>query len=720
MESATNSHYDLLGSYLGSTEMAKDAIFYSYNKNINGFAAMLDEEDASRIAEHPNVISVFLNERQKLHTTHSWDFLGLETDGVIPNNSIWKKGFGEDVIIANIDTGVWPESKSFSDEGMGPIPTRWRGICQTDDKNTDKFHCNRKLIGARYFYESYKIYRNKTMSYNSARDYDGHGTHTLSTAAGNFVSGVSVFGNGNGTASGASPNARVVSYKALWEDFGYDADILAAFEAAIADGVDVLSVSLGGLEPKEYWKNTISIGSFHAFLNGLVVVSSAGNDGPTPYSLTSTEPWVITVGASTTDREFTNSVTLGGNTTLQGLSISMFGLSSHELYPLINASDAKADNALSELAYLCANRSIDPKKIRGKILVCFQGTDDQTWVEQTEAVGVISLVTIPDTHFFPATLMLPVSNLNCTDSNYLLNYINQTKSPMATISKGETKLGIKSAPRMAAFSSRGPNPIEPRILKPDITAPGVNIIAANTEKVSILGSTNKNRNTPFKMISGTSMACPHVAGLVVLLKALHPDWSSAAIKSAIMTTATPLDNSGRPILENYSQEETTPFSYGAGHIQPNLAADPGLVYDLMTNDYLNFLCAHGYNSSTIGSLYRGFYVCPKHFNLANFNYPSITIIKLDLWHSINVTRTLTNVGSPSTYNVHIKVPHGVIVSVEPRILMFQQKGDKKDFRVTLSLKPQINNKANYFFGSLVWTDGKHNVRSPIIVKNPHQ
>ncbi|KAE9591251.1 putative cucumisin [Lupinus albus] len=235
---------------------------------------------------------------------------------------------------------------------------------------------NRKLIGARYFYESYKTYRNKTMSYNSARDYDGHGTHTLATAAGNFVSGVSVFGNGNGTASGASPNARVVSYKALWEEFGYDADILAAFEAAIADGVDVLSVSLGGLTPPDYWMDSLSIGSFHAFLNGLVVVNAAGNNGPTPYSVANNAPWVITVGASTTDREFTNFVTLGDNTTLQGVSISMFGLSSQELYPLINASDAKADNPSSKYAYVCDKTSIDPKKIRGKILICFTGIDD--------------------------------------------------------------------------------------------------------------------------------------------------------------------------------------------------------------------------------------------------------------------------------------------------------------------------------------------------------
>ncbi|OIV92484.1 hypothetical protein TanjilG_02247 [Lupinus angustifolius] len=646
--------------------MAKDAIFYSYNKNINGFAAILEEEDASRIA------------------------------------------------------GVWPESKSFSEEGIGPIPTRWRGICQTDDKNTDKFYCNRKLIGARYFYKGHKANENKNMSYNSARDYEGHGTHTLSTAAGNFVSGVSVFGNGNGTASGISPKARVVSYKVCWETHAcYNADILAAFEAAITDGVDVISLSMTGLNPEEYWKNILSIGTFHAFINGLVVVSSAGNMGPNPYTVTNTEPWVITVAASTTDRDFTNFVTLGDNKTLQGFSISKFGLSSHELYPLINASDAKADNEFSELAYVCSNGSIDPKKVQGKILVCIKGMDDQTWVEQTKAVGVISLITVPNFDIVPATLMLPVSNLNYTYSKYVLNYINHTKSPMATISKGETKLGIKPAPRMPLFSSRGPNLIEPRILKPDITAPGVNIIAAYTEAKSPSSNTNNKHNIPFNILSGTSMACPHVSGLVVLLKSLHSDWSSSAIKSAIMTTATPLDNMGRPILEYNSQEEATPFNYGAGHIQPNLAADPGLVYDLMTNDYLKFLCAHGYNSSTIGLLYRGFYVCPKHYNLANFNYPSITISNMDLGHSINFTRTLTNVGSPSTYNVHIKVPNEVIVSVKPRKLIFKQKGDKKDFSVKLSLKPHIKNKANYFFGSLVWTDGKHNVRSPTVVKNPH-
>ncbi|CAL0326261.1 unnamed protein product [Lupinus luteus] len=171
-----------------------------------------------------------------------------------------------------------------------------------------------------------------------------------------------------------------------------------------------------------------NINGFAAILDEEDASRIAGNTGPNPYSVLSTEPWVISVAASKTDRDFTNSVTLGDNKTLQGLSISMFGLSSHELYPLINASDATAcDNEFSELAYVCENGSIDPKKIEGKIVVCVSGFDDETWVEQTKVVGVITLISVPNIDIAPANLMLPVSTLNYTNSKYILNYMNHTK-----------------------------------------------------------------------------------------------------------------------------------------------------------------------------------------------------------------------------------------------------------------------------------------------------
>ncbi|CAL0326268.1 unnamed protein product [Lupinus luteus] len=141
----------------------------------------------------------------------------------------------------------------------------------------------------------------------------------------------------------------------------------------------------------------------------------------------STEPWVTSVVANKTDTDFTNYVTLGDNKTLQGLNISMFDLSSHKLYPMINASDSKVDNEFSELAYLCENGSIDPKKVEGKILVCVSSLDDETWVEQTKAGGMITLIVVPNIDIAPATVMILVSNLNYTNSKYDLNYINHTK-----------------------------------------------------------------------------------------------------------------------------------------------------------------------------------------------------------------------------------------------------------------------------------------------------
>ncbi|KAF5206969.1 Subtilisin-like protease SBT5.3, partial [Thalictrum thalictroides] len=207
-----------------------------------------------------------------------------------------------------------------------------------------------KLIGARYFNKGYKAVAGSqsNASFESARDSDGHGTHTLSTAGGNFVSGANVFGLGNGTAKGGSPKARVAAYKVCWPPVKgnecLDADIMAGFDAAIHDGVDVLSVSLGG-DPVDYFKDAISIGSFHAFKKGIVVVSSAGNSGPKAGTVCNISPWMLTVGASTMDREFPTYVALGNKQHFKGQSLSSVGLPAQKFYPLIISIDAKASNA---------------------------------------------------------------------------------------------------------------------------------------------------------------------------------------------------------------------------------------------------------------------------------------------------------------------------------------------------------------------------------------
>ncbi|XVE80618.1 hypothetical protein DITRI_Ditri14bG0153800 [Diplodiscus trichospermus] len=672
--------------------------------------------------KHPKVVSVFLNKGRKLHTTRSWDFLRLEKDGAIPAGSLWKKSrFGSDTIIGNLDTGVWPESKSFSDEGMGPIPSKWRGTCQSDIN--DGVRCNRKLIGARYFNKGYSALLGGKLNdtYRTARDHQGHGSHTLSTAGGNFVHGASVFGYGNGTAKGGSPNAHVAAYKVCWPPIDdnecFDADLMAAFDAAISDGVDVLSVSVGG-DPTEFFNDGISIGAFHAVKAGISVVLSAGNSGPTPGTVSNASPWMFTVGASTLDREFTSYVELGNNKHLKGASLAPVTLPSRTSYPLISAEQAKAANASAADAILCQPGSLDPKKAKGKILACLRGGNGRLDKgKQALLAGAAGMIlanseetgneVIADPHLLPAT------HINFTDGATVFAYIKSTKNPTAYITPVNTELGTKPAPFMASFSSRGPSLIEPSILKPDITAPGVSIIAAFTEYAGPTEDESDKRKMPFTSQSGTSMSCPHVSGIVGLIKSLHPDWSPAAIKSAIMTSARTRDNTGKPMVDS-SNKRATPFAYGSGHVRPNAAMDPGLVYDLKVDDYLNFLCARGYNESMIRRFSEKPYACPKSYNLANFNYPSISVPQLS--GSATVTRKVKNVGSPGTYKARVRSPAGVTVSVKPSTLTFKKIGEEKEFRVTFKSKGD-GQPAGYAFGRLIWSDGRHHVRSPLVVKH---
>ncbi|KAJ0610705.1 putative tripeptidyl-peptidase II [Helianthus annuus] len=703
-----DSHFEFLGSLLGSKERADESMIYSYNKQFNGFAALLDEEDAAKLAEHPDVVSVIQNKGRKLHTTRSWDFLKLQNNGVVGSSSLWRKArFGENIIIANLDTGAWPESKSFNDTGYGPIPSKWKGGCY----NQTLVPCNNKLIGAKYYNKGYQASNGMMMkhSMNTARDHEGHGSHTLSTAGGNLVPGVSINGIRTGTAKGGSPRARVAAYKVCWPPglLGGtcdDADIIKGFESAIHDGVDVISVSLGG-PPGDYMDDGLAIASFHAVKKGVTVVFSAGNDGPIPGSVTNVAPWVITVGASTIDREFQSFVNLASGLKLKGLSLSKT-LPHSEYYPLINAANAKAENATMADASLCTQGALDPKKVQGKILVCLRGGNDRvdkgTQAKLAGAAGMILCNAetngdeiIADPHVLPAT------HITYADGLRLYAYLNSTK---LHITRPEAAINIKPAPFMAAFSSRGPNSITPEILKPDITAPGVNIIAAYSEDPKPV--------FPYNIDSGTSMSCPHVAGVVGLLKSVHSDWSPSAIKSAIMTTANIQDNRGRPMLDE-TKNVASPFSRGAGDIDPNRAMNPGLVYDLTVNDYLDFLCTRGYSNTMIQKFSDQPYQCPENNSILDFNYPSITVHKLN--GTATVTRRLTNVGPPGTYTVRVKSPDGISVDVKPNILVFEKKGEVQKFELTMKADGTSVIR-DHVFGELIWSNGKHyHVRSPIVV-----
>nr|GMC55496.1 subtilisin-like protease SBT5.4 [Ipomoea batatas] len=660
----TDSHYEFLGSFLGSVDKAKDAMIYSYKRHINGFAALLEEHEAAEITscvdgylEHPEVLSLFLDKSRKLHTTHSWEFMNVEkSGGEVPSNSIWNKArFGRDVIIANLDTGVWPESQSFNDNGFGPVPKKWKGLCQNETSPTG-VRCNRKLIGAKYFNKGYLSSdegKNLTPHMHTPRDYEGHGTHTLSTLGGSFVPGASISGAGNGTAKGGSPGARVAAYKICWpttKDGGcYDSDVMKAIDAAIHDGVDVISMSLGG-DPGDYFNDGIAIGAFHAVRKGIAVVCSAGNSGPYPGTVTNVAPWIITVGASTLDREFQSNVKLQNGQCIKGTSMSP-ALPDQKMYPLINSADAKASNASAQNATLCMAGAIDPKKVKGKILVCQRGISARVEKGHVAATaGAIGMILCNDeasaNEIIADAHVLPATQITYNDGLKLYKYLENSTEPQGYITPPKAVLQTKPAPVMAAFSSRGPNKVTPEILKPDVTAPGVNIIAAYSQGTSPTGLPFDHRTFPFNVDSGTSMSCPHVSGIVGLLRILHPHWSPAALRSALITTAGTKDNTGNTIRDA-DDKTATPFAYGAGHVRPNWAADPGL-----------------------------------------------------------------NVGKPATYVAVLRQPQGISVSVEPKVLDFKKIGEEKRFKVTFEAKEDVE---GYVFGELIWSDGRHHVTSPIAV-----
>lgn len=436
-------------------------------------------------------------------------------------------------------------------------------------------------------------------------------------------------------------------------------------------------------------------------------------------TVTNVAPWLFSVAASTIDRNFVSYLQLGDKKhIIMGASLST-GLPYEKFYSLISSVDAKVGNATIEDAKICKVGSLDPNKVKGKILFCLVRELDGLVYAEEEAIsgGAIGLVLGNDKQrgndIMAYAHLLPTSHINYTDGEYVHSYIKATKNPMAYMTKAKTEVGVKPAPVIASLSSRGPNPIQPIILKPDISAPGVDILYAYIGAISPTGLASDNRRIPYIIGSGTSISCPHVSGIAALLKTLYPNWSPAAFKSAIMTTATIRDNNHRPIKDQ-SKEDATPFGYGAGHIQPELAMDPGLVYDLNIVDYLNFLCAHGYNQTQMKMFSRKPYICPKSYNMLDFNYPSITVPNLGKHFVQEVTRTVTNVGSPGTYHVQVKEPHGISVFVKPRSLTFNEVGEKKTFKIIFKVTKPIS--SGYVFGHLLWSEGRHKVMSPLVVK----
>jgi subtilisin family serine protease len=713
----------------GVSAVGPEGLMHVYDTVFHGFSAKLTPQEASYMESMPGVLSLYPDGVKQLHTTRTPEFLGLST-----TNGLWPESdYGEDVIIGVLDTGVWPESSSFSDNDMGPVPERWRGICESGTAFSSSA-CNKKLIGARFFCQGYEAASgpmNESLEYRSPRDSEGHGTHTSSTAGGRDVANASLLGYAEGTARGMAPLARIAVYKICWEVGCYDSDILAAFDRAVADGVDIISLSVGGAVVP-YSIDSIAIGSFGASKKGIFVSCSAGNKGPGPFTVSNIAPWIMTVGASTLDRAFPANVLLNDGTTVHGVSLYSGPGIGNEPLPLIYSADAgkEDDSGLNtrESARVCLAGSLDPNLVSGKVVLCERGSNAR--VEKGAAVlaaggaGMILANTeidgeglIADSHVLPAT------SVGNNGGQVILSYIRTVKDPKVTIEFEGTVLNVKPAPVVASFSSRGPNSETPQILKPDVVGPGVNILAAWTGAAGPTGLAFDTRRVNFNLISGTSMSCPHISGIGALLRAAHPDWSPAAIKSALMTTASRFDNWKGILYDEATGNVSSPFDFGAGAVQPQKANNPGLVYDIVTRDYVNLLCALKYTPKQIQVLNIETVVCPSTAILPNnFNYPSFAAIfeaTALVPQSATFIRTVTNVGLPnSTYTFSTLSPEGVTITVEPEVLVFTALHEKQTFTLHVEVKWQGElspHERDTKFAYLTWTDGIHDVQSPVAI-----
>ncbi|KAF9619893.1 hypothetical protein IFM89_009675 [Coptis chinensis] len=650
-------------------------LLHLYDKVFYGFSASLSPQEVEYMKKLREVVGVFPNDFIEVHTTHT----------TIP-------GTPEERGSGLLDTGVWPESESFHDEGIGPIPPKWKGVC-VEGHNFTRNLCNRKLIGARYFNSGRSP--NEPQGHDSARDTTGHGTHTCSTAAGSLVPNASLFGYAAGMAMGITPRARLAVYKVCrgLSDCS-TIDILEAYEKAVQDGVDVISFSIGSITRKRYHEDPISIAQFGAMKHNVLVSASAGNEGPLPGSLSNISPWVITVGAGTNDRKFPADLILANGTVFPGASI--YGgpsLPEKTSFLLVYARKYKP----SVGSFLV---SMNPKLVSGNIIV-FEGRYTKEVfnlggvVQDAGGVGMVIADMSDQGGELPhIAQVLPTVVITSSTAQNLLSYLTTSEDPHATIVSHGTQLNVKPSPLVAGFSSRGPNMESKFIMKPDLIAPGVNILAAWPDGLGPSTVPSGTRNVHFNILSATSMACPHISGVAALLK-------------------------GNRVLDGTTYEPATVWDYESGHVDPEKALDPGLVYDLTVDDYMDFLCASDYTEDEIAQITQTSRSCKKGMTPWDLNYPSVSVVlNQSSGREVLVTRTATQVSEgASTYTLQIENPVGVLVTVQPTKLEFSHKDQKLTYLIKI-LAERVDlshGESKTEFGRMMWTDGKHVVSIPIAV-----
>ena len=679
------STHDAALAKVGATKI------YDYTVTNNGVATRLSASQAQKLSQQPGVVRLEKDQRAQVDTTVSPHFLGLDAEGGIWSQLGGGPRAGAGLVIGVIDTGIWPENPSFKGGTGIPIPATFHGACIAG-QNWGTSTCNDKIVGARYYYAGFGRKNIAKSDYKSPRDGAGHGSHTSSTAAGNYGVKMSIDGNLIGTGSGMAPGAKIAMYKVCWTgeapipDGCFNSDSVAAINDAVADGVDVINYSIGGTSEADVLDSVEQ--AFRGASNaGVFVANSAGNSGPGASTLDHPSPWLTTVAAATFRRAF-QAVELGDGHRYIGASTT---LSLPTLTTIVTAASVKLAAAAALDASRCFDGTLDPAKTAGKIVVCDRGVnarlDKSFEVKRAGGVGMVLANVGPnslngDYHAVPSTHITDVDG--AAVKAYIASAGAAATAKIVPLTAAELA-AAPQVPEITDFSSRGPSTTTGGdILKPDIAAPGNDVIAA------VAPPSNHGRTWDF--MSGTSMSSPHIAGIGLLIMAKHPTWLPSEIKSAIMTSA------GDTVSSAHD-----PFAQGAGFVNPNGAADPGLVYPTTATEYRQYMVGLGVHFAPPNDTLTP--ISGSELNQASIAIGSLPGIQ-------TVSRHVRNVGSAATYTASWNVP-GFDVTVTPSTLTLAPNA-VGTFTVTFSRTTAAFGA--WAKGSLTWTGGGHTVRSPITLR----
>ncbi len=725
---------------------------YSYRYGLNGFAARMSLAQAHKLEHMPEVLNVWEDEIRPLATRYSPTFLGLfDADSGLRSSAGLD---GDGIVIGFIDSGVAPEHPALKDTREADKPSacrsswgettllgrwlcyrhnkkpdvpvfdsleNWNGECQEGERfaATD---CNNKLIGARWFIDGAEATGPiDEGEIRSARDVDGHGTHTATTAAGNRTS-ASIFGTTIGDVEGIAPKARVAVYKACWLRPGdtrascNTSDLANAIDAAVADGVDIINYSVGSTLRQITAPDDIAL--MAATKAGILAVVSAGNEGPNLGTIGSPAggPWAITVAASSRDGE--SSVEALEVTTPPSIA-GKYAVKEADFTPplqdvdpiegsliLVDDDDTSLPGGGNGTTSDGCQDLVNGDEVSGNIaLLGRSGCEFDVMVENAANAGAIAAL-VYNNAGDPIVMNgteglsdIPALMIGQADGNLILAELDAGNDVQVILNKGFLLTTGDTGNVVASFSARGPAPVA-NILKPDVTAPGVNILAGFTPDAA-----NVSKGENFAFLSGTSMSVPHVAGTAALLLEAHPQWPPAAIKSALMTTAR------QDVLSSAGLRDANPFEFGSGHIVPNSAVNPGLVYDVSDDEYDAFACGVA-SPAVTATRCDGLSAAGFSFDAADMNQPAISVSQLI--NTRTVTRRVTNVSdNAEVYVANVVPPPNIGVSVVPSTLSLGP-GESASFDVSMTF---VTGQLDLWrFGSLTWSSEDHDVYSPIAIK----